>query len=105
MSKRYDLIGYCSYRDNEIGKISDNFVGVLNEQDQKIKDLEDKLAEKDQQIADLQHRLEVAEIALELACNIFAENDKAYKAKTKYRTPQQHIKILKEQAEKELKGE
>ena len=44
MSKRYDLIGYCSYRDNETGKISDDFVGVLNEQDQKIKDLENRLS-------------------------------------------------------------
>lgn len=44
MSNRYDLIGYCSYRDNETGKISDNFVGVLNEQDQKIKDLEHRLS-------------------------------------------------------------
>ena len=67
--------------------------------------LREDLCQKDEQIADLQHRLEVAEIALELACNIFAENDKAYKAKTKWRTPQQHIKILKEQAEKEVKGE
>lgn len=44
MSKRYDLIGYCSYRDNETGKVSDNFVGLLNEQDQKIKDLEHRLS-------------------------------------------------------------
>lgn len=44
MSKRYDLIGYCSYRDNETGKVSDNFVGVLNEQDQKIKELEQRLS-------------------------------------------------------------
>ena len=49
MSKRYDLIGYCSYRDNETGKISDNFVGVLNEQDQKIADLEAKLAESEKE--------------------------------------------------------
>ena len=44
MSKRYDLIGYCSYRDNETGKVSDNFVGLLNEQNQKIKDLEHRLS-------------------------------------------------------------
>ena len=42
---RYELIGYCSYRDTETGVIGDNFVGVLNEQDQKIKDLEAQLAE------------------------------------------------------------
>ena len=45
MSK-YELIGYCSYRDTETGVIGDNFVEVLNEQDQKIKDLETKLAEE-----------------------------------------------------------
>lgn len=44
MSKRYDLIDYCSYRDNETGKVSDNFVGLLNEQDQKIQELEHRLA-------------------------------------------------------------
>ena len=44
MSNRYDLIDYCSYRDNETGKISDNFVGVLNEQDKKIKELEHRLS-------------------------------------------------------------
>ena len=44
MSNRYDLIGYCSYRDNDTGKVSDNFVGVLNEQDQKIKELEHRLS-------------------------------------------------------------
>lgn len=38
--ERYELIGYCSYRDTETGVIGDNFVGVLNEQDQKIKELE-----------------------------------------------------------------
>lgn len=43
--ERYELIGYCSYRDTETGRVGDNFVGVLNEQDQKIKDLEAKLAE------------------------------------------------------------
>ena len=54
MSK-YELIGYCSYRDTETGVIGDNFVDILNEQDQKIKELEAKLA--------------IAEKALELACD------------------------------------
>ena len=53
MSNKYDLIGYCSYRDNETGKISDNFVGVLNEQDQKIKDLEAKLKEKEKELQEV----------------------------------------------------
>ena len=46
--ERYELIGYCSYRDTETGVVGDNFVGVLNEQDKKIKDLETKLSEKDE---------------------------------------------------------
>lgn len=42
--ERYELIGYCSYRDTETGVIGDNFVGVLNEQYQKIKYLEHRLS-------------------------------------------------------------
>ena len=42
--ERYELIGYCSYRDTETGVIGDNFVELLNQQDQKIKDLEHRLA-------------------------------------------------------------
>ena len=45
--ERYELIGYCSYRDTETGVIGDNFVDILNEQDQKIKDLEAELAESE----------------------------------------------------------
>ena len=42
--KRFELIGYCSYRDTETGVIGDNFVELLNQQDQKIKNLEHRLA-------------------------------------------------------------
>lgn len=42
--ERYELIGYCSYRDTETGVIGDNFVEVLNQQDQKIKNLEHRLS-------------------------------------------------------------
>lgn len=69
------------------------------------KGLETSIDELENENQQLKHKLKVAEKALELACNIFAENDKAYKAKTKWKTPQQHMKILKEKAEKELKGE
>lgn len=44
--ERYELIGYCSYRDTETGVIGDNFVGVLNQQDAKIKELEDMVIDK-----------------------------------------------------------
>lgn len=44
--ERYELIGYCNYRDTETGVIGDNFVGVLNEQDAKIKELEDMVIDK-----------------------------------------------------------
>ena len=39
---RYCLIGYCSYRDTETGVIGDNFVDLLNQQDKRIKELEEK---------------------------------------------------------------
>ena len=41
--ERYELIGYCSYRDTKTGVIGDNFVELLNQQDQKIKELEKAL--------------------------------------------------------------
>lgn len=53
--ERYELISYCSYRDTETGVIRDNFVGLLNQQDQKIKDLEDKLAESKKQCQECKH--------------------------------------------------
>lgn len=49
---RYCLIGYCSYRDTETGVIGDNFVDLLNQQDKRIKELEENLVkyEKDKQM-------------------------------------------------------
>ena len=44
--ERYELIGYCSYRDTETGVIGDNFVEILNQQDKKII----KLKEENQQL-------------------------------------------------------
>ena len=44
--ERYELIGYCSYRDTETGVIGDNFVELLNQQDAKIKELEDMVIDK-----------------------------------------------------------
>ena len=41
--ERYELIGYCSYRDTKTGVIGDNFVELLNQQDQTIKELEKAL--------------------------------------------------------------
>ena len=40
--ERYELIGYCSYRDTETGVIGDNFVDILNQQDKRIKELEEE---------------------------------------------------------------
>lgn len=40
--ERYELIGYCSYRDIETGVIGDNFVDILNKQDKRIKELEEE---------------------------------------------------------------
>lgn len=41
--ERYELIGYCSYRDTETGVIGDNFVELLNQQDKKIAELKKAL--------------------------------------------------------------
>ena len=64
--ERYELIGYCSYRDTKTGVIGDNFIGVLNEQDKKIKDLEAKLEDRTEQL----------KIALKDFNDIQKENDK-----------------------------
>lgn len=44
MSKRYEQWGYESYRDNETGLVASNHIEVMNEQDQKIKELEHRLS-------------------------------------------------------------
>lgn len=44
MSKRYEHLHYCEYRDTETGLVASNYVEVMNEQDQKIKDLEHRLS-------------------------------------------------------------
>lgn len=44
MSNRYEHLHYCEYRDTETGLIASNYVDVMNEQDQKIKELERRLS-------------------------------------------------------------
>lgn len=44
MSNRYEHLHYCEYRDTETGLVASNYVEVMNEQDQKIKELEHRLA-------------------------------------------------------------
>lgn len=41
--ERYELIGYCSYRDTKTGIIGDNFVDILNQQYKRIKELESEV--------------------------------------------------------------
>lgn len=54
MSKeRFEQWGYESFKDNKTGEITNDFLGVMNKQDQKITDLESKLAEKDQELNDI----------------------------------------------------
>lgn len=50
MSNRYEHLHYCEYRDTETGLVASNYVDVMNEQDQKIKDLESQLAESEKEI-------------------------------------------------------
>lgn len=65
-----------------------------------------KIADLEQQLADLQHRPEVAEKALELACNeelrSFGEYDEDYGYEKQFQMLKDQYK---EQAEKEIKGE
>lgn len=44
MSNRYEHLHYCEYRYTETGLVASNYVDVMNEQDQKIKDLEYRLS-------------------------------------------------------------
>lgn len=71
--ERYELIGYCSYRDTETGVIGDNFVDLLNRQDQKIKDLEYKLADSEKHIKD-------AREAGNMAVDSWCKNRRKYEA-------------------------
>ena len=41
--ERYELIGYCSYRDTETGVIGDNFVELLNQQEKENHQLKQQL--------------------------------------------------------------
>lgn len=80
--------------------------------------LREDLCQKDQQIADLQHRLDVAEKALELACetmryelgrdaikNLYKDAMKNLKESLNMKTDKEICQWYLEQAEKELKGE
>ena len=57
MSNRYEHLHYCEYRDTETGLVASNYVEVMNEQDQKIKDLEAQLAEKEERIGKLNYEI------------------------------------------------
>lgn len=71
--ERFELIGYCSYRDTKTGVVGDNFVGLLNQQNQKIKDLEDKLADSEKQIKG-------AREAANMAVDSWCKNRRKYEA-------------------------
>lgn len=44
MSKeRYEQWGYESFKDNKTGEICDNYIDLLNQQDQRISELEEQL--------------------------------------------------------------
>ena len=81
-------------------------------------ELREDLCSKDQQIANLQHRLDVAEIALELACetmryelgrdaikNLYKDAIKNLKENLNMKTDKEMSQWYLEQAERELKGE
>lgn len=81
-------------------------------------ELREDLCSKDQKIADLQHRLEVAEKALEMACetmryelgresikNLYKDAMKNLKNNLNMKIDKEMCQWYLEQAEKELKGE
>ena len=55
--ERYELIGYCNYRDTETGVVGDNFVDLLNQQDKRIKELEEenKVLEGENKVGEFWH--------------------------------------------------
>ena len=73
--------------------------GEIIDKQSAFKDLE-KIANF---IIDLQNKNSILEKALELTCEILAENDKAYKPKFKQRTKEKYFKLLIEQAKESLK--
>ena len=60
--ERYELIGYCSYRDTETGVIGDNFVELLNQQDKKIIKLKEENQQLRQQLAEMQNEKAIREL-------------------------------------------
>ena len=69
MNKRYEHLHYCEYRDTETGLVASNYIEVMNEQDQKIKELEAKLAESENKVKDLEFRNKNLEHSLSVAPN------------------------------------
>ena len=62
MSKeRFEQWGYESFKDNKTGEITNDFLGVMNKQDQKISDLEAKLAESEKEVERLNLEFETQE--------------------------------------------
>lgn len=43
MSKRYEQWGYESFKDNKTGEICDNYIDLLNQQEERIAELEEQL--------------------------------------------------------------
>lgn len=56
--ERFELIGYCSYRDTETGVVGDNFVDLLNQQDKEII----KLRGENQQLKQSQNQVAIKEL-------------------------------------------
>ena len=51
MSKRYLQWGYESFKDNKTGEICDNYIDLLNQQSQRIAELEEQLKKSQNQKA------------------------------------------------------
>lgn len=120
LKPRYEYYkGTTEVVDNESDTFVEDVVDRLNEQCFNKRELLKVKQNQDQEIADLQHQLEVAEKALELACDCVPckfcpnGNEDGYCCKTSeiwdssddYECNTAKFNHFKEQAEKELKGE
>lgn len=63
MSKRFEQWGYESFKDNETSEIKSDYIELLNEQNDKIGELEAKLAEKEKEYQELLNFIKIKDLS------------------------------------------
>lgn len=103
---RYEYYkGTTEVVDNELDNFVEDVVLTLNVKDSNIKELVRIKNNQYEQIADLQHRLEVAEKALELACEELMGDLEFNGELDKHYNLQANIEYFKTKAREVLKSE